>query len=438
MANIIGIRREDKNEWERRVPLTPQAVKELKDRFGIRTIVQPSDLRIFKDEEYIQAGAEINEDLSEADTIFAVKEVPISYLDDGKTYVFFSHTIKGQEYNMNLLRSMIEKKVNLIDYERIVDNENRRLIFFGKYAGLAGMVETLHGIGLKLKLQGYDTPLQKIKQAFAYSSVEEAKNHISEIGIEIEEDGFPSELSPFVFGFAGYGNVSQGAQEVFDLLPYKIVSAEILDENYENFSADNFIFYKVILKEEDLVRRKEGEFDLQEYYNNPELYVSRFTEYAEKLKVLVNCIYWTEKYPRLLTKDYLRDQAAITEYPNLRMIGDISCDIDGSIEITHKVTMPDNPSFTYFGQDDKYEDGISGKGVSVMAVDNLPCEFPRESSEAFSEVLLKFVSEIAEADFTAEFNSLILPDPIKKALILHKGELTEDYKYMESFISEKS
>jgi len=438
MANIIGIRREDKNEWERRVPLTPQAVRELKNKFGIRTIVQPSDLRIFKDEEYIKAGAEINEDLSEAGTIFAVKEVPVSYFDEGKTYVFFSHTIKGQEYNMNLLRKMIEKKINLIDYERIVDNENKRLIFFGKYAGLAGMVETLHGIGLKLKLQGFDTPLQKIKQAFAYGSVEEAKNHISEIGKEIEESGFPGELSPFVFGFAGYGNVSQGAQEIFDLLPYKTVSIDILDENYENFSADNYIFYKVILKEEDLVRRKEGQFNLQEYYNNPELYVSRFSEYAEKLKVLVNCIYWTEKYPRLLTKDYLKDQAGITEYPNLRMIGDISCDIDGSIEITHKVTMPDNPSFTYFGLDDKYEDGISGKGVSVMAVDNLPCEFPKESSEAFSEVLLKFAGEIADADFNTEFNSLILPDPIKKALLLHKGRLTEDYKYMGSFISEKS
>ncbi len=437
MANTIGIRREDKNEWERRVPLTPQAVKELKEKFGIRTIVQPSDLRIFKDEEYIQAGAEINEDLGEADTIFAVKEVPIPLLEEGKTYIFFSHTIKGQSYNMKLLKTMIDKKINLIDYERIVDENNRRLIFFGKYAGLAGMVETLHGMGLKLKEQGYDTPLEKIKQAFAYGSIEEAKDHIREIGREIEENGFPSELAPFVFGFAGYGNVSQGAQEIFDLLPYKIVSAEILDENYENFSADNFIFYKVILKEEDLVKRKEGEFDLQEYYNNPELYVSRFTEYAEKLKVLVNCIYWTEKYPRLLTKDYLKEQAAITKYPNLRMIGDISCDIGGSVEITHKVTMPDNPSFTYFGHNDKYEDGVHREGVSVMAVDNLPCEFPRESSEAFSEGLSEFVKGIAETDFSSEFTSLALPGPIKNALILHKGELTEDYKYMESFISEK-
>ncbi|MEN8223282.1 MAG: hypothetical protein ABFR36_08490, partial [Acidobacteriota bacterium] len=182
MAKVIGIRREDKNEWERRVPLTPEAVRILIDKFGIRTIVQPSDLRVFKDEEYINAGAEINESLSEADTIFAVKEVPISFFEEGKTYVFFSHTIKGQSYNMDLLRAMMEKKINLIDYERIVDEKNRRLIFFGKYAGLAGMVETLHGMGQKLKLQGFDTPLEKIKQAYSYNSVEEAKDHISAIG----------------------------------------------------------------------------------------------------------------------------------------------------------------------------------------------------------------------------------------------------------------
>ncbi|MEN8222676.1 MAG: hypothetical protein ABFR36_05410, partial [Acidobacteriota bacterium] len=293
-----------------------------------------------------------------------------------------------------------------------------------------------HGVGQKLKLQGFDTPLEKIKQAYSYNSVEEAKDHISAIGKEIEESGFPPELSPFVFAFAGYGNVSQGAQEIFDLLPFKIISVDVLSENYENFAADNFIFYKVILKEEDLVRRKEGLFDLNEYYNNPELYVSKFEEYAENLKVLVNCIYWTEKYPRLLTKKYLKNQAAFLKYPNLRMIGDISCDIDGSIEITHKVTMPDNPSFTYFGGEDRFEDGISAGGVSVMAVDNLPCEFPRESSEAFSEVLLEFISGISETDFNSEFGSLTLPEPAKRALILHRGELTGDYEYMKSFISE--
>ncbi len=437
MGKVIGIRREDKNEWERRVPLTPAAVKELKEKFGIKTVVQPSELRIFSDKEYLTAGAEVNEDLSEADTIFAVKEIPMEMFEEGKTYIFFSHTIKGQSYNMPMLNRMIEKKVNLIDYERITDSKNRRLIFFGKYAGLAGMVETLHGLGQKLKLQGYDTPLMKIKQAFEYGTVENAIKHIKIIGEEIENNGFPSELSPFVFGFAGYGNVSKGAQEIFDLLPYKIVSIDILEENYENFVADNYNFYKVILKEEDLVRRKEGEFDLEEYYTHPELYVSRFEEYAEKMKVLVNCIYWTEKYPRLLTKEYLMNRSSLTGYPNLRMIGDISCDINGSVEITHKVTMPDNPSFTYFPVDDRFEDGVKSGGVTVMAVDNLPCEFPEESSKEFSDVLIKFAREIGEADFRKSFDSLELSESIKRALILHNGNIPENYDYMKSFLSEK-
>jgi len=435
MDTVIGIRREDKNEWERRVPLTPGAVKLLKQKYGIRTVIQPSERRVFTDTEYLNAGAEINESLAEADTVFAVKEIPISLLEEGKTYVFFSHTVKGQPYNMDLLRAMIDKRVNLIDYERVVDEKNKRLIFFGKYAGLAGMVETLYGLGQKLMLQGFDTPLMKIKQAFEYGSVEEAKEHIRGIGKEIADNGFPSGLAPFVFAFAGYGNVSRGAQEIFDQLPFKAVSVDVLDLNYENFAADNYVFYKVILKEEDLVKRKTGNFDLNEYSAHPEEYVSRFQEYAENIKVLVNCIYWTEKYPRLLTRDYLRAQGALLKYPNLRVIGDISCDIDGSVEITHKVTMPDNPFFTYRGAEDSFEDGVHAEGVSVMAVDNLPCEFPRESSEAFSEVLLEFVKGIAEADFSNDYDTLNLPEPARRALILHGGGFTDDYRYMKSFVS---
>lgn len=437
MGKVIGIRREDKNEWERRTPLIPDDVRELREKFGVKTIVQPSNLRIYTDNEYRKAGAEINENMDEADVIFAVKEIPEEFFKDGKTYIFFSHTIKGQSYNMDMLRKMIKRRVNLIDYEKIADENNRRLIFFGKYAGLAGMVETLHAIGQKLKLQGFDTPLERIKQAFKYSSVKEAKSEIEKIGEEINDAGFPQELSPFVFGFAGYGNVSKGAQEVFDLLPHKAVSIDILDENYENFTADNYNFYKVIFKEEDLVRPLNGEFELNDYYNNPEKYVSKFEDYISKLKVLVNCIYWTEDYPRLVTKEYLANEAAFHNYPNLRIIGDISCDINGSIEITHKVTMPDNPSFTYFAREGRFEDGVKRGGVSVMAVDNLPCEFPRESSEEFSKVLKGYVKEISEVDFGKDFEQLNLPEPIKKAMILHNGEFTRDYKYIKDYLTKE-
>lgn len=436
MQKIIGIRREDKNQWERRVPLIPEHVRFLKEKYGIHTIVQPSGNRIYTDDEFRAAGAEINEDLGRAQTIFAVKEIPIELFEEGKTYIFFSHTIKGQAYNMDMLRRMKDLKVNLFDYERFVGKNNNRLIFFGRYAGLAGMIETLHAYGQKMKMRGYDTPLSRIKQAYEYTSLEAAKQEIAQIGEEIDEYGFGEDISPLVVGFAGYGNVSQGAQEIFDLLPYKTMSPQILSEMYENFTLDHFNLYKVIFKEEDLVRPKEGIFDKQDYFNHPEKYEAQFEEYIPYLQILVNCIYWTEDYPRLVTKEYLKNQTLLRSNLNLKVIGDISCDIDGSIEITHKATMPDIPNFTYFADKDAYEDGIHRLGVTVMAVDNLPCEFSREASAEFSEVLKDYVDNIASQNYDGSFEELDLETPSEKALILQKGEFTKDYKYMEDFLKQ--
>ncbi|MCP4214745.1 MAG: hypothetical protein GY765_08805, partial [bacterium] len=422
MDKIIGIRREDKNQWERRVPLIPRDVKILKENYGIHTIVQPSKIRIFPDEEYAKAGAEINEDLGRATLILAVKEIPKELFQKDKTYIFFSHTIKGQAYNMGMLRHMMDLKCNLIDYERIVDEKNRRLIFFGKYAGLAGMIETLYSFGQKLKLQGFDTPLERIKQAYQYDSLDHAKKEIEAIGREIDEHGFPVELSPIVVGFAGYGNVSVGAQEIFNLLPHKTVSANILDEMYENFTSDNLNFYKVIFGEEDMVRRKEGEFDLQEYYTHPERYESIFETYLPRLDILVNCIYWTEDYPRLVTKDFLKNETVLKSNPMIKVLGDISCDIDGSIEITSKSTKPDNATFTYYADQDRYEDGTQRTGVTVMSVDNLPCEFPVESSTAFSSILKDYVNHMVSANYTDSLEKLEIPSPIKSALVVKEGK----------------
>lgn len=434
MKKIIGIRREDKNEWERRVPLVPGDVKELKEKYGIKTVVQPSKIRTFRDEEYENAGAEINENLSEAGVILAVKEIPRHLFEKNKTYVFFSHTIKGQPYNMDMLKQMMSLKCNLIDYERILNEKNQRLIFFGQYAGLAGMIETLHAYGQKIKLQGYDTPLAKIKQAYNYNSLEEAKKEIEKIGEEIDENGFPVELSPIVVGFAGYGHVSRGAQEIFNLLPHKVISGHILEEMHENFSSDNHNFYKVVFAEEDMVKPKQGDFELQDYYRHPEKYESRFETYLPYLNILVNCIYWTEDYPRFVTKKYLKNETILKSNLPLKVIGDITCDINGSIEITHKATMPDHPTYTYFAEDDRFEDGTQRTGVTVMAVDNLPCEFPKESSKEFSSVLKNFVNDMISADFKQDIDRLKLPYPLKQGLILHKGELTKEYLYMNEFI----
>ena len=434
MDKVIGIRREDKNQWERRVPIIPAHVKELKEKFGIKTIIQPSKIRIFPDEEFEKAGAEVNEDLSAASVVLAVKEIPETFFQKGKTYVFFSHTIKGQPYNMGMLKRMMELKCNLIDYERVMDEKNMRVIFFGKYAGLAGMIATLHAFGRKLELQGCDTPLAKIKHGFEYASLQEAKEEIEKIGNEIADNGFPVELAPLVVGFAGYGNVSRGAQEIFNLLPHKVISPDILNEMYETFSGDNYSLYKVVFAEEDMVKPIKGDFKLQDYYRHPENYAPQFEKYLPYLSVLINAIYWTEDYPRLVTKAFLKNETILKSNLTLRVIGDISCDIDGAVEITHKVTKPDNPTFTYFAKDDRFEDGTQRTGVTVMAVDNLPCEFSREASMEFSTILKPFVSRIMAADFNQNFENLQLPYPLKKALILHNGTLTNDYSYMNGFI----
>ncbi len=434
MNKIIAIRREDKNEWERRAPIVPDHVRELKEKFDIKTIVQPSHIRVFSDEEYKKAGAEISENMCPSSVIFAIKEIPVNLFEKDKTYVFFSHTIKGQQHNMPMLKRMMELKCNLVDYERVFDEKNRRLIFFGQYAGLAGMIETFHAYGLKLKLQGCPTPFEKIKHAFEYGTLEEAKKRIEEIGHEIRENGLPREICPLVVGFTGYGNVSRGAQEIFDLLPHKVIPAAELGEMYEKLSADRNHLFKVVFKEEDMARRKTGEFELMDYYHHPENYESRFPSFIPYLGILVNCIYWTPIYPRLVTKEYVKNQLEKGPDIKLKVIGDISCDIDGAIEFTHKVTKPDNPTFTYYADGDRFEDGTQRGGITVMAVDNLPCEFPRESSMEFSAVLKRFVTDLLEADYNRNFGDLALPLPLRNALILHRGQLTRDYLYMKEFL----
>lgn len=434
MEHVIGIRREDKNEWEKRVPLVPADVRWLREAHGVHTIVQPSEIRVFSDDEYRQAGAEVSEDLGRAEVIYAVKEIPASLFEKNKTYVFFSHTIKGQAYNMPMLKTMVDLGCNLIDYERVIDEKNQRLIFFGRYAGLAGMLDTLHGFGLKLAARGLTTPFAKIKQAYRYGSLEDAKEAVAAVGDEIDRLGFPVELCPLIVGFSGYGNVSRGAQEIFDLLPHKILSAEAMLEMAENFSNDNLNLFKVVFSEDDLVRPRQGIFSLPDYYAHPEKYESKFENYLPLLSILVNCIYWTDKYPRLVRKEYLRERTVLESNLNLQVIGDISCDIDGSIEITHKATKPDDAFYTYFAEDDRFENGIRPLGVTVMAVDNLPCEFSREASLEFSAVLRDFVKAISCADFSRKQGSPELPFAVAKALILRQGNFEPDYRYMNDFL----
>ncbi|MFW9991516.1 MAG: bifunctional lysine ketoglutarate reductase /saccharopine dehydrogenase family protein [Candidatus Odinarchaeota archaeon] len=430
----IAIRREDKNVWERRTPITPaDAEKLLKDLIADKIIVQPSEIRAFNDGEYRKVGCTVQESMSPASIVFAVKEIPINLIEANKTYVFFSHVIKCQEHNMPMLKKLMDSRCTLIDYEKVVNEKGLRLIFFGFYAGLSGMINTLAALGKRLHLEGIENPFLRIKQAHEYENLDVAKKKIKEIGEEIKENGLglPEQLLPLTFGFAGYGNVSRGAQEILGLLPVK----EIYPSELLNLSErDSRIIYKVVFKEEHMVKPKlnGSKFELQDYYNHPEKYGPQFGQYVPHLTVIMNCIYWDKMYPRLVTKKQLKELFTAGESPKIKVIGDISCDHEGAIEANIRTTDPGDPVFVYDPVKNEAILGHEGNGPVIMAVDNLPCETPIDSSRFFSGTLMPFLPSIVRADYTRKnFNDLNLPPEIKKAVILYQGEFTPDYRYLE-------
>jgi len=437
MKPIIGIRREDKSPWERRVPIIPQDARELQEGHGLRLIVQSSGIRVFRDGEYEAAGVAVEEDLSSASTIFAVKEIPVDLLEPGKTYVFFAHVIKGQSYNMSMLKRMMELQCSLIDYERVTDEKSRRLIFFGRHAGLAGMIDTLWAFGQRLAWEGTSNPFTRIEQTHQYQDLDQALDTLNEVKQEIAVHGMPAAASPLVIGIAGYGNVSLGAQEILTHLPVVEIAPEKVTTVAASTDASCHVLYKVIFKEEHMVQpiSPHQGFDLHDYYTHPEKYKSRFENYLPHLSVLVNAIYWDKMYPRLVTKDYVRRAYRGKHRPRLKVIGDISCDIEGAVEVTVKATEPGNPVFVYDPETGEARDGFQGRGPVVMAVDILPTELPRESSIDFSQVLKKYVPAIATADFSVPFDQLDLPPEIKGAVILYHGKLTAGYRYLAGFLT---
>ncbi|MEW6069904.1 MAG: hypothetical protein AB1485_04745, partial [Candidatus Thermoplasmatota archaeon] len=363
MSAIIGIRREDKSVWERRTPLIPKDAEELKKQYGIDFIVQTSKIRAFSDKLYSLAGTKIEESLANCDVILGIKEIPIPLLEPKKTYVFFSHTIKGQSHNMPMLKKLMELKCNLIDYEKIVDSKGKRLILFGRYAGIAGIIDTLWALGKRLDWENISNPFSDLKQTYKYKNLETAKEAIREVGKRIKSEGISEELVPFVIGIAGYGNVSSGVQEILNYLPVQELKPDELSAIFKSTPSSNII-YKIVFKEKHTVysatesisvnisRRKSllqsiepisstASFDIQDYYKNPEKYRSKFHIYLPYLTVFINAIYWDKRYPRLVTKEALRKLYGSVKKPRLRIIGDISCDINGAVECTACATSID-------------------------------------------------------------------------------------------------
>jgi alpha-aminoadipic semialdehyde synthase len=406
--------------------------RKLHDEHGIEFIAQPSPVRIFREEEFERAGAKVQEDLSRAGVVFGVKEIPMQHFQPRKTYVFFAHVIKGQPYNMAMLRRMMELGCNLIDYEKVTDETGHRLIFFGWHAGVVSMVESLWALGRRLQHEGIANPFSAIRSTLTYGSLAEVREEVRRVGERIKTEGLPQAITPLIVGVAGYGNVGRGIQEILSDLPTIEIEPADVARIGNDPRASNRAIYRVLFKEEHAVAPNDpgAHFDLQDYYLHPQKYHSIFDQYVPHLTVLMNSNYWDARYPRLLTNSLLRSLFAGGRQPRLRVVGDASCDIGGSIECTLKATEPDDPVYVYDPHAEQVRMGVEGYGPVVLAVDILPSEIPREASEYFSEILEPFIPAIANADYSVPFEELALPSEIARAMILYHGKLTPDYRYI--------
>lgn len=437
MTSKIGIRLEDKNEWETRVPLVPGDVEKLVAD-GAELFVQRFPKRAFPDALFESAGAALVDHVRDCDLVLGVKEIPVGEFVEKQAYMFFSHTIKGQSYNMEMLAALVEKRCTLLDYETVTDDDGRRLVFFGRHAGLAGAVDTLWTLGQRLEALGVTSPFLDIEQCRHYPNLAAAEYAVRAVGRRIADEGLPESLAPLVTGVTGYGNVSSGAQQIIDLLPTIEVSPDGLSDFVESHGDLTDKVVKVAYKEADLVEPIDSSlaFDLQHYYQNGSAYRSRFGPHLEHLSVLINGIYWDEKYPRLADRQQLHDLFSTAGgRPRLLAVGDISCDVDGSLACTVRDTDPGDPCYVYDPLTGAAPSGFEGPGLAVMAIGNLPCELPVSASETFSSALSPFIRAMSDADWDEpDFEKVQLPGPIRRSVILWRGAFTPDYEYMREFL----
>lgn len=403
MKNIkLGILREGKVPPDKRVPLTPLQCKKVEAIYPhVKVIVQPSPVRSFKDQEYLDAGITMNEDLSGCDIIIGVKEVNIEDLIPNKKFMFFSHTFKKQPYNRNLLKAILEKNIQLIDYEILKNTQNKRVIGFGRYAGIVGAYNGFLTFGRK---HGY----YDLKRA------NECANRV-EVEEELKKVELPADTKIVL---TGYGRVGHGAREILDLLPI----TEVSPEEFLNQKFDSPVYTQLEL--EDYYDAKNGgEFDKKEFYSTPENYKSSFAKYVSVANMYIPCHYWSNKADVIITNDDLKNESC-----RLSVIADISCDIAGPIASTIRPSTIASPVYGYDPVTQAETDFMNENAIAVMAVDNLPCELPLDASEDFGNELIKEV-----------FDSLFIEDATQ---MIERGSETDlngklmpNYTYLEEYIA---
>lgn len=421
----LGIRREDKSPWERRTPLVPEDVARLV-RDGVRVLVQSSPNRCFPDDEFRTAGAEIVDDLAEATVVLGVKEVPPHLVEAGKIYLFFSHTMKGQTYNMPMLQRLLDRGCTLLDYELVTDENGLRTIAFGRFAGLAGAIDTLWALGERFSREGIATPFADVKQSLHYGDLESAQDAVRAAGRRIAEEGLPDSVSPAAIAVTGEGGkVYGGAMEILELLPHRRVLPADLSTWTEAQSGAAREIAIVPYGPGELVEPidPDGTYTWDDYLNHPDKYRARFGKDLGYLTAVVYGIFWTEGYPRFLLQEDVAALWANGATPRLRVITDITCDIGGSNELLVRTTEPGDPTYVVDPDTLDTVPGFEGRGPVLLAVDILPAELPRDASRHFSTALVDNVAELARDDAFSTPDDPSIPGPLRRSLIALRGKL---------------
>lgn len=431
--NRIFIRCEDKNEWERRTPIVPEDVSKLSSE--VPFVLEESKIRCIGEEEYIAAGCKISKSVNDAEVIVGIKEIPEEKILEDKIYVFFSHCVKGQKDGMQLLKTIMEKRGTLIDYEKITDKDGRRMIAFGKHAGYAGAVNALWLYGKRLKKKGISSSFQQFQQAIHYKSVSQAKEIVRKLGEAIqEEDNFFEDKSPIVIGVLGTGKVAAGTLEIFDCLGGKRIKPSELSNVYNNgYTQKNRIYVCMFSLEDLLVRIDEREFVRSDYQKNPNMYKSKLGFYVSYLTILVNGLYWDERNPNFLTWDMLENVYKNEKEPKLRVLSDIACDMYGTLECNIRYTSIMEPYYYIEPFHKCITDEDNQNAIAVLAEENYPAEFPLDSSRYFSSIAIGILENIANADFTKPLDNCGLMPEIKRAVVSYHGELTKEFEYLKKY-----
>ncbi len=396
----IGVIKEGKNPPDERVPLSPSQCKEIVDNYPeIELVVQSSHVRRFKDQEYADLGINVVENVDDCDVLMGVKEVPINDLITGKTYFYFSHTIKKQPYNRKLLIAMIEKNIAMVDYEALTNTKGTRLIGFGKYAGIVGCYNSFYAFG-------QITGTYNLKRAYQCEDRAEMEAELSKIELP----------GNYKIVTSGGGRVNSGIEEILNKIGIRKVSAnDILTQAF------NEPVYAQILVDDYYKKADGSDFIRKEVYEHPERFERDFMKFAKVADMYISGHFWDENAPYIFT----REDAKSPDF-NIKVVGDVSCDIDTAVACTLRPSTIAEPLYGYDVNAESETDYNNPAAITVMAVDNLPCELPKDAS----------------ADFGREFIDKILPhliddkdQVIAKATICKDGDLTSYYEYLRDYVN---